>query len=325
MGSLKNTNYSSNANQSPCFYLQRFLGDVGNMTDVYAASIVFNVLLSFTSVFCNAIVIAGIWLKPSLRSPSNVLLLSLAFSDLCVGLVVQPLYVVYKLAGLFSNGSLHCSAGVAFNLISNTLAGTSILTLTAVSMDIYFKLSLHLRYPVLVTMSKVKATLGCVWLLSVFLTFSWLWNLQVFYVLASISSLVCIAVISFTYFKIYRLIRYHRRAIGQQVASSSNHQERRDTRHHKNSALSMFMVYSAFLLCSLPFFSTLAAILVVGRNTITETAFNFTMALVFSNSTLNPVLICWRIKEVRSAVRDVLRKLCPHSTTASTAGCCPIN
>ena len=307
----------TNANhRTSCFYIERFSGNVGNIADVYTVSVVFNVLLSLTAVSGNALVIAGIWFKPSLRSPSNVLLLSLAFSDLCVGLVVQPLYAVYKLTGPSTNGSeLHCSAGVAFNLTSSTLASASILTLTAVSMDIYFKFALHLRYPVLVTMRKVEVVLGCVWFLSVLLALSWLWNLQVYYILGSISSVICIATISFTYFKVYRLINYHRRAIKLQVVCSDVNHQHGQTRRHRNSALSMFMVYVAFLICSLPFSCTLAAVLVVGRNIRTETAFNFTMLLLFSNSTLNPVLICWRIKEVRSAVWGMLRKLCPNFPT----------
>ena len=36
----------------------------------------------------------------------------------------------------------------------------------------------------------------------------------------------------------------------------------------------------------------------------------FTVTLVFLNSTLNPILYCWKIREVRQAVKDTIRGLC---------------
>ena len=36
--------------------------------------------------------------------------------------------------------------------------------------------------------------------------------------------------------------------------------------------------------------------------------------LVCLNSTLNPILYCWKIKEVRQAVKDTIRALCCLST-----------
>ena len=35
----------------------------------------------------------------------------------------------------------------------------------------------------------------------------------------------------------------------------------------------------------------------------------FTVTLVLLNSSLNPFLYCWKIREVRQAVRDTLRDL----------------
>ena len=38
-------------------------------------------------------------------------------------------------------------------------------------------------------------------------------------------------------------------------------------------------------------------------------AFNYTFILVFLNSTLNPILYCWKIDEVRQVVKDTIRKV----------------
>ena len=34
----------------------------------------------------------------------------------------------------------------------------------------------------------------------------------------------------------------------------------------------------------------------------------FSLCLVFLNSSLNPVLYCWRIKDVRKEVKNIIRK-----------------
>ncbi|KAL9951057.1 hypothetical protein ACROYT_G043650, partial [Oculina patagonica] len=57
---------------------------------VYAAV---NVFLCFIALFGNGAILITLWKTPSLHSPGNILLASLAVSDLAVGLVVQPLFM----------------------------------------------------------------------------------------------------------------------------------------------------------------------------------------------------------------------------------------
>ena len=38
-------------------------------------------------------------------------------------------------------------------------------------------------------------------------------------------------------------------------------------------------------------------------------AWSYTFTLLFLNSTLNPILYCWKIDEVRQAVKDTIRKV----------------
>ena len=35
----------------------------------------------------------------------------------------------------------------------------------------------------------------------------------------------------------------------------------------------------------------------------------YTLSLVFLNSSLNPIIYCWKIKEVRQAVKDTIRQV----------------
>ena len=58
----------------------------------YIANCVLNAFLTITAIILNSITIHAIQKTPSLPKPLKTLLLSLAVSDLGVGLVVQPFY-----------------------------------------------------------------------------------------------------------------------------------------------------------------------------------------------------------------------------------------
>ena len=110
---------------------------------VIIVNCVLNVPLIIISIIGNTLVLAAILRTPSLRSPSIVLLCSLAVSDLLVGLVVQPLYV----ASLTGHGSLL----QALNVMVFSLCGASLFAITAISVDRFLALHYHMRYPSLVT------------------------------------------------------------------------------------------------------------------------------------------------------------------------------
>ena len=56
---------------------------------------VFNIFLSITAFFGNALILIALYKKSFLHSPSKVLLSNLAATDLCVGLIIEPLTVIY--------------------------------------------------------------------------------------------------------------------------------------------------------------------------------------------------------------------------------------
>ena len=61
---------------------------------------VINAILSFTTVSGNSAVLIAIWKTSSLHSVANILLASLAVSDLAVGFVVQPMAIAVVLVPL---------------------------------------------------------------------------------------------------------------------------------------------------------------------------------------------------------------------------------
>ena len=124
---------------------------------------VLNALLIPICIAGNVLVLAAVWRNPSLRTPSTILLCSLAVSDLFVGFLVLPVNIAIALTPLSRSSSLlRLSQARTFLIIQ--LCGVSLDTMTAISVDRYLALRYHMRYPNLMTSKRamyVAATFWC--------------------------------------------------------------------------------------------------------------------------------------------------------------------
>ena len=77
-------------------------------------------------------------------------------------------------------------------------------------------------------------------------------------------------------------------------------------RHFKKSVFNMFVIWFLMLLCYLPLICTSILVMFLGRSYSMHLAFNFTTSVMFVNSSINPIVFCWRIREFRAAVRKTL-------------------
>ena len=114
--------------------------------------------------------------------------------------------------------------------------------------------------------------------------------------------------ITLAYLRIYRVVPHHQNQIHSQ-SQIQNDQAMKAARE-KKSALNAFYVYIISLSCYLP--STFSVILLeVNRSQISviSTAYG-AFFLVFLNSSLNPLVYCWRYREMRNIVKSTAKKMC---------------
>ena len=80
----------------------------------------------------------------------------------------------------------------------------------------------------------------------------------------------------------------------------------------KRSAVNTFLFYIALILCYFPFFVFITLTGVFEQKW--KVQWSFSATVVFMNSSVNPFLHCCRIRELRTAVLNTLRKmLCKNS------------
>ena len=141
------------------------------------ASCVFNSFLSYTNIFLNIITIHAIRKTALLPKPLRTLLLSLAASDVGVGLLVQPLYIS-TLVSRLNQKRIDCISYKGLYVVINFFCISSLLNVVTISVDRFLAVHLHLRYQELVTHRRVIAAVISIWLFSAIISSSVFWDPQ---------------------------------------------------------------------------------------------------------------------------------------------------
>ena len=195
-------------------------------------------------------------------------------------------------------------------------ATASFFGVVAVSVDRFLAIHLHLRYQELVTHKRVVAVMISIWVLSAFLSVMPLWALPGIHILISICiSIVLGIVVSFllttlVYIRIYLAVRRYKNQIQVlQVQQITQTAEMANFASLVKSVVGIFYVYLVFLVCYFPFFVSLAATKIYGPSIALKKLNLFSSTLVFLNSSLNPVIYCWKMKHIRHAIMDILRNI----------------
>ena len=132
----------------------------------YITLCVFNAVLSYIVIALNSVKIYAMTKTSSLPKNLKTLLLSLAVSDLGVGLIVQPLTISVLVMKFESNTTF-----TAYLISLYILTFASFFGVTALTVDRFLAIHLHLRYNELVTHKRVVAVVISIWVLSAILSF----------------------------------------------------------------------------------------------------------------------------------------------------------
>lgn len=251
----------------------------------------------------NAAILTAIYKTSTLHSSTNILLASLAASDLAVGAIAQPLFILYHLPFVSDSQDFFDITKIIFSILSYWLCSVSFASVTAVGIDRLLALELHLRYKDIITSSKTWFLVVSIWITCGLLAGIKQWNDKIFFNVLALLILACLFATFLVYFQIYRIARRHRVQIHAQELSTSVGNLIAMERL-KKSALNIFYVYCFFLLCYAPYLGTVISLLVLRKRL--GVLFNITVTIVYVNSSLNPGLYCWRIRDIRKAVRQTL-------------------
>ena len=268
-----------------------------------------NVLLSVTATLGNSLILVALHKESSLHPPSKLLYRCLATTDLLVGLATQPLYAIYWMSVVHEHWSLCRYSFDAVGATGYALCSVSLWTLTAISVDRLLALLLRLRYKEIVTLRHTYIILAIVWVVSVVagLFFCLSYRITSWYSLISVSS--CLAISIALYTKIFRTLGRHQAQVQDYAQQQPSQPNALNMTRYRKALYSALWVQLALVVCYVPYFTMES---VISRSQ--ERFPNFivirgmVIVLVLFNSTLSPFLYCWKISEVRRAVKQTIRQ-----------------
>ena len=266
-----------------------------------------NIPLCITSFLGNVLIILALQKVSFLHPPSKLLLGCLACSDLCVGLITQPLYVSFLMIPAHSR--LCHYLNIASFTIGILLCGVSLFTLTAIGVDRLLALLLRMRYRQIVTMRRVWILVASFWISGVALAMTSFYNVRITTGITGVILLTCVATAVYCYVKIYYTLRHHQAQLGDYVHQGKRNEGRipLNIARYRNTVCTALCMQITLLACYLPY-GIVAALRVVTGESL-DIAWDVALSLIFLNSTLNPLLYCWRTRQVRQAVKGTIKQL----------------
>ena len=269
-----------------------------------------NIFLSIATFVGNFLILVALNKESSLHPPSKLLYRCLATTDLLVGLVTQPLFATYWMSVVHEHWSLCRYARGATYISSFALCGVSLLTLTAISVDRLLALLLGIKYRQIVTLKRTFIITATFWILPVATgSFSISHSrITTWYCIILIPSCSVISVASYT--KIFRVLRHRQSQIHGHVQQYPSQTTALNVARYRKAVSSAMWVQLALVVCFVPKLTMLLLVMNYSKtyssNVVVINGIAYT--LMYFNSTLNPFLYCWKIKEVREAVKQTIRQ-----------------
>ena len=252
----------------------------------------------------NALIMVAVKTKNQVRTKSNIALACLSSTDAVMGVIGLPLFSSWLIVELQGNTfGMHCEL-IGFTRTSlRLLTIASLLHLAIVNVERYIAIKHSLRYEIIVTEARLIGVSALLWTITLLLTFL-PGNNYVQYDIGLTS--LCIASIFSCQVVLYYETRRHEKKIAlQQVLVEAREKFLREKKALKQTTTVIFFLIICYLpiIISRVFISTFAVL-----NSVNSVYFvHFTgVFFVISNSLLNPIIHCVRMKKFRLALKELV-------------------
>ena len=289
-----------------------------NVYDNLVAVACINFVSAITVSLSNALIVAVIAFKPQLRTCYNILLANLAWSDLLVGLLVQPLFVTSEIRHVLNLGPF-CKFDTISRIGGIWIFMASFGQIVLISMERYIFIKLPLRYEEIVTKRRVTAGVITAWavptvLVTTMITLVSTTGESDMYstlltasdLLLSFIFLVYITVIICVNISIFLQARNHRRRL--RCEQLPDEEAQRLCRSNK-AAKTLRIILAALMFSYLPvtvFFCSASFLDDLAEPRVLYVVSSWCFIFLSLGSLFNPLIYCWRIRNLRHSILDIL-------------------
>ena len=279
-------------------------------------AVILNILSFPVTILMNVLVIMAVKTRPRLQSKYNILLASLAGTDLLVGAASHPIFTavqIYVIKGL----SLieYCRYHKKIYLIFGIPVLASLFHLTLISIERFVAIKYTFRYVTIVTGLRLKIAVVGSWIIACLPLI-----LQSFFVdveiiikdAAALVSLLNLSLILYCHLSVYFVTRRHEKQIKCQQVSP---QAAVDFAKEKKALKTTRMIIMALLVCFAPLFLhnfLLFAYVKSSRYIVNVIVLSQPIFVSFFllNSLCNPIIYCYRNMTFRKTCKELIKMKC---------------
>ena len=264
---------------------------------------------SLTCLFGNGIVFLAIYQTTSLRTVSNFFIASLAFADVSVGVLMNPILISKVALDLWQSN--HWLSKLADFMWIQTTTSTTF-NLCAVSIDRYIAITAVFKYHRVMTRKKCFIALTLIWLFSLIFASVRLFihnpaNLPRLWISTTILTvLIPLFLIGFCYVQIYSAAKAQIKKIAERKLSA---EEARLSAKNRKAAWTAAIIISLFVIMWIPsFVASLIELTTVDRckKLRIDFAWFWLAFLCFCSSAVNPWVYTIRVPEFKNTLRRIL-------------------
>lgn len=287
-------------------------------------------MMTLTATILNCLVLAAIWKTSSLHKPSYILLANMAAADLINGGFIAPSMALSQIGKVKIWKSFYCELMGITRSLSYWMSAASIFILTFISVDRLLAVSLRNRYQTVVTLRRVTFVALLSWasplllILSIAVDFSES-KFEMFMPLTGAILIIVLGTNIVSYSMAYRFLKKLTSSVSSTNGTSRHSVEGVEvssnvtTNKYRKTLNTMVIIcvllvlfFTPFLVCSLQMSGMFLTKGKAYEREEDERRYTFWLAtecLVISNSAVNPLLYLWRMKDLREAIRAIVRKI----------------
>ena len=279
----------------------------------YVANIVFNGCLCYSTTVLNIATIYSLKKTVLISKPLRILIFNLAVSDLVIGILGQPLYIAY-LAGELRSTVPDPTTFIVSSLIWNLLYLSSFCSILALHADRFAAIHMPLRYNNLVNSKRTAILVIAIWLFNILLVSSSVLltppESRLSLVIFDSIVLFCLVTATWSSYKNYLTMRRHKMEIQAQVQQVANNTRVENLARLRKSTHSTFWIYLVFCVCYVPNVLIEVVDAIYGSESIVIHTLNiYLLTLMFLNSSLDPVIYCWKMRHIRHKMLGILQNM----------------
>ena len=305
----------NNSNVVVCRHISIYKVYSNNPNGIYMTSdisaCVVNAILAILTTIGNTCIILAYHRNQALQTKNNLLIVALAFTDLFVGVLVQPLFVWVKITQMM--GKIDCFLEIVSDLLTKFSFSISLLTLgLIVTPERYIAVFHPVKHHTWLTKRKLFYSIIFIWFATsaVVLVIPFGVPRVVYRPLGVILIVLTLSTSLFLYLKIARKLH----GMKSRVAPPSGMARAKSVswtlnRSQIRAAITMFYVLGSLFICWIPMLSGFIYVSIQGQNLVYQKfMWTWGVTCIFLNSFFNPFIYSMRNRKMSLAIRRLIVK-----------------